>query len=144
MEKPHNPNSPAVISAQPRLHQSAPEIQQYGTVTHLLPLELEEPVRLEMTERLGHGRRRQARQRGVERRHVGANRRGPGRVDSRAEAILDELEARFDARAGRRDPPQDLADRLDSLGVGLDRQLEPSAGPPGRSRAPRSPRRDPS
>jgi starvation-inducible DNA-binding protein len=52
MEKPRNPNSPAVISAQPRIHQSAPEIQQYGTVTHLLPLELEEPVRLEMTERL--------------------------------------------------------------------------------------------
>src|SRR5580692_3772862 len=40
------------VSAQPRLHQSAPEIQQYGTVSHALPLELEEPVRLEMTERL--------------------------------------------------------------------------------------------
>jgi starvation-inducible DNA-binding protein len=37
------------ISAQPRLHQRAPEIQTYGTVSHLLPLELEEPVRLEMT-----------------------------------------------------------------------------------------------
>jgi starvation-inducible DNA-binding protein len=40
------------ISAQPRIHQHAGEIQKYGTVTHALPLELEEPVRLEMTERL--------------------------------------------------------------------------------------------
>jgi starvation-inducible DNA-binding protein len=40
------------VNAQPRFHQSAPEIQTYGTVTHLLPLDLEEPVRLEMTERL--------------------------------------------------------------------------------------------
>ena len=37
------------ISAQPRLHQRAAEIQAYGTVNHLLPLELEGPVRLEMT-----------------------------------------------------------------------------------------------
>jgi starvation-inducible DNA-binding protein len=40
------------ISPQPRLHQRANEIQKYGTVEHLLPLELEEPVRLEMTEQL--------------------------------------------------------------------------------------------
>jgi starvation-inducible DNA-binding protein len=40
------------VSAQPRLHQRASAIQEYGTVTHLLPLELEEPVRLEMTEQL--------------------------------------------------------------------------------------------
>jgi len=40
------------LDAQPRMHQRAPEIQQYGTVTHALPLELEEPVRLEMTEQL--------------------------------------------------------------------------------------------
>jgi starvation-inducible DNA-binding protein len=40
------------ISAQPRLHQRAREIQLYGTVNHMLPLELEEPVRLEMTEQL--------------------------------------------------------------------------------------------
>jgi len=40
------------ISAQPRLHQRAREIQSYGTVEHLLPLDLEEPVRLEMTEQL--------------------------------------------------------------------------------------------
>ena len=42
----------APVNAQPRLHQSAGEIQKYGTVIHLLPLELEEPVRLEMTARL--------------------------------------------------------------------------------------------
>jgi starvation-inducible DNA-binding protein len=40
------------LNAQPRIHQKAREIQEYGTVTHALPLELEEPVRLEMTERL--------------------------------------------------------------------------------------------
>ncbi len=40
------------VTAQPRLHQKAGEIQRYGTVTPMLPLELEEPVRLEMTEQL--------------------------------------------------------------------------------------------
>lgn len=40
------------ISAQPRLHQRAGEIQAYGTVNHALPLDLEEPVRLEMTNKL--------------------------------------------------------------------------------------------
>lgn len=40
------------LNSQPRLHQRAREIQAYGTVSFLLPLELEEPVRLEMTERL--------------------------------------------------------------------------------------------
>jgi starvation-inducible DNA-binding protein len=40
------------VSAQPRLHQKAREFQPYGTVEHLLPLDLEEPVRLEMTEQL--------------------------------------------------------------------------------------------
>lgn len=40
------------INAQPRLHQRAREIQAYGTVNHALPLDLEEPVRLEMTEQL--------------------------------------------------------------------------------------------
>jgi len=42
----------ARLNAQPHIHQKAGEIQQYGTVSHALPLELEEPVRLEMTERL--------------------------------------------------------------------------------------------
>ena len=40
------------ITAQPRFHQRAREIQAYGTVSVMLPLELEEPVRLEMTEQL--------------------------------------------------------------------------------------------
>jgi starvation-inducible DNA-binding protein len=40
------------VSAQPRLHQKATEIQAYGTVSQLLPLDLEEPVRLEMTAQL--------------------------------------------------------------------------------------------
>jgi starvation-inducible DNA-binding protein len=40
------------VSAQPRFGQRAREIQEYGTVNHALPLELEEPVRLEMTEKL--------------------------------------------------------------------------------------------
>jgi hypothetical protein len=40
------------ITAQPGLHQKAAEIQRYGTVTPMLPLDLEEQVRLEMTEQL--------------------------------------------------------------------------------------------
>ncbi len=40
------------LNAQPRFHQRAKEIQPYGTVNHALPLDLEEPVRLEMTEQL--------------------------------------------------------------------------------------------
>jgi len=40
------------LNAQPRIHQRAAEIQAYGTVSHALPIELDEPVRLEMTEQL--------------------------------------------------------------------------------------------
>jgi starvation-inducible DNA-binding protein len=40
------------ISGQPHTRQRAREIQAYGTVSHTLPLVLEEPVRLEMTEQL--------------------------------------------------------------------------------------------
>lgn len=40
------------LSAEPRVHQRAPEIQPFGTVTHVFHLQLEEPVRLEMTEKL--------------------------------------------------------------------------------------------
>src|SRR5580704_19727141 len=51
-----NPKAPTAgrgnVSAQPRLHQRADEIQAYGTVSHMLPLDLEESVRLEMTEQL--------------------------------------------------------------------------------------------
>jgi starvation-inducible DNA-binding protein len=50
MAKDMNPTNK--ITAQPYFHQRAGQIQPYGTVTHALPLELEEPVRLEMTERL--------------------------------------------------------------------------------------------
>jgi starvation-inducible DNA-binding protein len=49
---PKNSSHRTPINSQPRLHQRAKVIQAYGTVTHALPLELEEPVRLEMTERL--------------------------------------------------------------------------------------------
>jgi starvation-inducible DNA-binding protein len=40
------------VNAQPRIHQRAREIQDYGKVLHALPLELDEPVRQEMTEQL--------------------------------------------------------------------------------------------
>jgi len=46
------PRKNSKINAQPRLHQRAAEIQAYGTVNHMLPLELEEPIRLEMTAQL--------------------------------------------------------------------------------------------
>lgn len=51
-KKPMRATTPENISAQPRLHQRARELQAYGTVNHLLPLDLEEPVRLEMTAQL--------------------------------------------------------------------------------------------
>ena len=44
--------SGANVSAEPRVHQRGREIQSYGTVTHAFHLELEQPVRLEMTEQL--------------------------------------------------------------------------------------------
>ena len=52
MAKKLDPKASAHISAQPRFHQRADEIQSYGTVSHALPLELEEAVRLAMTEQL--------------------------------------------------------------------------------------------
>jgi starvation-inducible DNA-binding protein len=52
MQRKTIPGTHRTVNAQPRIHQRAPEIQPYGTVTHALPLELEEPVRLEMTEQL--------------------------------------------------------------------------------------------
>ncbi len=45
-------NHTGTLNAQPRTHQRGREIQAYGTVSHALPLDLEEPVRLEMTEQL--------------------------------------------------------------------------------------------
>ncbi len=40
------------VSAEPRLHQRAREIQAYGSVNHVLPLDLEEPVRVQMIDQL--------------------------------------------------------------------------------------------
>ena len=40
------------VSAQPRFYQRAREIQSYGTVNHALPLDLEEPVRVQITNEL--------------------------------------------------------------------------------------------
>jgi starvation-inducible DNA-binding protein len=50
-KKPASSNSHKA-STQPRYHQSARELQAFGTVTSTMPLQLEQPVRLEMTERL--------------------------------------------------------------------------------------------
>jgi starvation-inducible DNA-binding protein len=52
MPRKENTERQTPINAQPRIHQRAAEIQPYGTVTHALPLDLDEPVRLEMTEQL--------------------------------------------------------------------------------------------
>jgi starvation-inducible DNA-binding protein len=50
-KKPSSSNSNKA-SAQPRFHQTASELQAFGTVTSEMPLQLMEPVRLEMTEQL--------------------------------------------------------------------------------------------
>lgn len=52
MPKKGNAGRQTPITAQPRFHQRAAEIQSYGTVSHALPLDLDEAVRLEMTEQL--------------------------------------------------------------------------------------------
>jgi starvation-inducible DNA-binding protein len=52
MTKKPDSNHSSKFSAQPRYHQSAPELQAFGTVTSVLPMQLEEPIRLEMTEHL--------------------------------------------------------------------------------------------
>ncbi len=44
--------SHGIVTAEPHLHQKAHEIQKYGAVRHAFALELEEPVRLEITEQL--------------------------------------------------------------------------------------------
>jgi starvation-inducible DNA-binding protein len=51
-KKLHQSKAHRSMTAQPRLHQRAREIQAYGTVSHALPLELEEPVRVQMTNQL--------------------------------------------------------------------------------------------
>ena len=52
MAKKSAPNDVRKVSAQPRFRQAAPEIQAFGTVTNVGPLQLDSPVRLEMTEQL--------------------------------------------------------------------------------------------
>ncbi|ABF42741.1 Ferritin and Dps [Candidatus Koribacter versatilis Ellin345] len=52
MSSKENSGTSHKVSAQPRLHQKAAEIQPYGSAIMLLPLELEHPVRLEMTAQL--------------------------------------------------------------------------------------------
>ncbi len=52
MPKKQVASRPTTLNSQPRIHQHAAEIQAYGTVSHALPLDLDEPVRLEMTEQL--------------------------------------------------------------------------------------------
>ncbi len=52
MPKKNSTGTHGVLTAEPRVHQRAREIQAYGTVTHAFHLELENPVRLEMTEQL--------------------------------------------------------------------------------------------
>src|SRR5262245_24285942 len=51
-KKQTNSKSDQLVSAQPRLHQRARELQSYGTVRHALPLDLEEPVRVQITNEL--------------------------------------------------------------------------------------------
>src|SRR5579863_487294 len=52
MPKKDIPSRQTTLNSQPRIHQHAAEIQAYGTVSHALPLDLDEAVRLEMTEQL--------------------------------------------------------------------------------------------
>src|SRR5450759_4545129 len=49
-----------------------------------------------------------------------------GRIHDRAESLVGETEARLDARATGREAGQYLADGLDGLDVGGDRQLNPN------------------
>ncbi len=52
MAKKPTASTSSKASAQPRYHQSARELQAFGTVTSTQPLQLDSPVRLEMTEQL--------------------------------------------------------------------------------------------
>jgi starvation-inducible DNA-binding protein len=52
MPKKNSTGAHGVAAAEPRVHQRGREIQPYGTVTHAFHLELENPIRLEMTEQL--------------------------------------------------------------------------------------------
>ncbi|MBV8550116.1 MAG: DNA starvation/stationary phase protection protein [Acidobacteriaceae bacterium] len=51
----HNPaDSHEQVIVHPQLHQRGHEIQPFGSVRHLVPLDLEEVVRIEVTDRLNH------------------------------------------------------------------------------------------
>jgi starvation-inducible DNA-binding protein len=52
MPKKNSTGTHGVLTAEPRVHQKSREVQPYGSVTHAFHLELENPVRLEMTEQL--------------------------------------------------------------------------------------------
>jgi starvation-inducible DNA-binding protein len=52
MPKKNSSGTHGVLTAEPRIHQKSREMQSYGTVTHAFHLELEHPVRLEITEQL--------------------------------------------------------------------------------------------
>lgn len=52
MPKKNSTGTHGVLTAEPRVHQRARETQSYGTVTHAFHLELDNPIRLEMTEQL--------------------------------------------------------------------------------------------
>src|SRR6185436_5254658 len=49
MPKKNSSGTHGVLNAEPRVQQRARQIQPYGTVTHAIHLDLEAPVRLEMT-----------------------------------------------------------------------------------------------
>ena len=84
--------------------------------------------RLEVAERLGHLGRGTVGGRAVAGGQVGTDDGRPGRVEPGAEALVDQLERGLDRRPAGSRPAEDLADRLDRLDVGLDRELEPGAG----------------
>jgi starvation-inducible DNA-binding protein len=52
MPKKNSSGSHVLLHGEPHVHQRSKEIQLYGTVTHAIHLQLEQPVRLEMTEQL--------------------------------------------------------------------------------------------
>ena len=52
MPKKNSSGTHGLLNGEPRVHQRSKEIQPYGTVTHAIHLQLDQPVRLEMTEQL--------------------------------------------------------------------------------------------
>ena len=54
MSPAHKVSNVRTVSPHPHTQQTAPVLQEYGTVNHLLALGLPEPVRLEITAQLNH------------------------------------------------------------------------------------------